>query len=382
MKPNSNDLYQYISLEPGEKPLKEPPSVDNPVYCPNPGCKYHQGYKQHEFVKNGSVKTKKYPGVNQKFRCKECGRGFSSNTFSMDFRKRHIGLGAIIFDSISNGMTYRSLSRLVKINEHSIRRRVIDLSRQCQIQENILMKDRTIQEEVVYDGFEGFCFSQFQPCYLNTAVGKTSLYTYATTYSPLNRKGAMSEWQKKVNQELQEKHGKYPSDSVFNETEYIFEKLSQRSTEKLTIWTDEHKAYLRAAKKNAKIVHKTVSSKRRRNPSNPLFAVNHLHLTKRHFNSSHRRETISFHKHEAGLMDKIHIIRVHKNFFRSKFTKKNKFDEKAAQESPAMKIGVADKIYHFSNFFRQREQKSRANFDKKETAVFERRYEFSRQVIA
>lgn len=137
---------------------------------------------------------------------------------------------------------------MLGITEKSLRLRIKDLAKQCQIQENILVRGLRIREEIAYDGFESFSNSQFSPNYINTAVGRSSHYTYATTYSPLNRKGAMTKWQKQENEARQRKFGKYPTSSVKDETGYIFEKLLSYADGKLTIWTDEHKSYSAALK--------------------------------------------------------------------------------------------------------------------------------------
>lgn len=95
----------------------------------------------------------------------------------------------------------------------------------------------------------------------------------------------------------------------------------------------------------------------------------------------HRRETISFNKNEAALMDAVHIIRIHKNFMRSKFEKNNYKDQSAATESPAMKIGVASKIYSFDEIFNLRRPPSHAKFDEYERNTYQRKYKFARRKI-
>jgi transposase-like protein len=359
--------------------------IDHPFYCPNPNCKFHNVNSKNFYTKYGTTKTLKSPYINQRYRCKNCGKQFSQNTFSIDFRKRIVELSPSIFELRANGMTYTSISKSLHVSEGCVRLRCGDLARQAMIKENILGENLVLNESVAYDGFETFSNTKFSICYINTAVGSDSFYTFATTYSPLNRKGRMTKWQKEKKKGLEKKFGKYPTSSVREQTTYILKKLISYSSNDLLLYTDEHKAYQSSINQDLadeKIIHKTINSKEKRNASNPLFPVNHLHLTYRHFNSAHRRSGISFHKHEAGIMDSITINRIHKNFMRSKFLRNNVHDKKAGIESPAMKIGLAKSILRFEEFFDYRRQLTHARFDEQEVKMYKRDWDFSRFNIA
>ncbi|MBL6991186.1 MAG: hypothetical protein ISR65_15485 [Bacteriovoracaceae bacterium] len=381
------DQTQLINLNlpikmPRMKQTKSTPYSLSPPYCPNKDCMHHHTPNCRFYYLNGVIKTAKFPFVNQRYICRYCKTQFSSNTFTMDFRKKIAGVNPIIMELKANGMTHRSVGKLLNISEDMSRKRCADLSRQAMIKENLLARQIVIKEDVAYDGFETFSHSQFSPCYVNTAVGSQSFYTYATTFSPLNRKGRMTKQQKQTNKKLREKHGKYPTDSIRQQSSYIFKKLlNYCQTLPLKLHTDEHKAYLNAIKfdlPDGTIEHHTTNSKQARTPKNPLFPVNHLHMIKRHFNSAHRRETIAFNKHEAGLMDMVTLNRIHKNFMRSKFAKGNKGDVHAGKQSPATYIGLTKSIYSFSDFFDMRRHATHADFDQQEVELYRRQYKYSR----
>ena len=353
-----------------------------PPYCPNSHCPHHQGGIKFSFLKNGIIRTLKPPYRNQRFICRHCRIQFSQNTFSMDFRKRKVDLNSRIFLLKAHGLTYRSIATLLNISEHAVRQRMADLARQCLIQENRRTKALRINHPVIYDGFETFCQSQFSPCYINTAVCEKSFYTIATTYSPLNRKGQMKPWQKVKNKRLREEFGAYPHSSVREETDYIIKKLlAKSSNNSLVLRSDDHPAYKASVKKFERVIHDTTPGKAARTASNPLFAINHLHLLKRHFNSAFRRQTISFAKNEAGTMDTITVGRIHKNWMKSKFAKGNAEDPDADKYSPAMAEGLVDKIMQFDDFFDLRRPHTHAEFDSKEMQLFRREWAFSRNKI-
>jgi transposase-like protein len=351
-----------------------------PLYCPNILCEFHRGSRTKFYIKNGWIKTDKPPFKNQRFICKHCRTQFSENTFKLDFRKKLSGIQEDILHFSMNGMSNNSIARVLKVAEGTVRDRLTVMARQSLYFEK-LNAPQKISEDVAYDGFETFTYSQFSPCYINTAVGKHSFFIFHNTLSPLNRKGRMTIEQKLRNSELRSKFGPYPSDSVFEETRYILERLQEKGRG-YTLFTDEHRAYLRAVRSmDFKMNHATISSSRRRDCSNPLFPINHLHLLYRHFFSSQHRETISFQKHEAALLEKIQLMKVYRNFMQTKFVKKNRFDSHAHKWSPAMYLGITDRVLNFKDVFQIRWCETQIALDHKERDFIRRVYPFSRQKI-
>ena len=352
-----------------------------PPYCPNNTCLFHFGTNERFYLKNGWIKTDKAPFRNQRFKCKRCRVQFSANTFSLDFRKHTADLSEKVLHYVMNGMSNNSVARLLTVAEGTVRDRLKTMAKQALIFEKEHYPS-AIKEDVAYDGFETFTHSQFSPCYVNTAVGSHSLFVYHNTFSPLNRKGRMTVEQKAEQKDLIQKYGFYPRDSVYEESRYILQSLSHLGPGR-TLYTDEHKSYLRAVRSfDFKMEHETINSEVRRDPSNPLFPINHLHLLYRHFFSSQKRETIAFQKHEAALMEKMQLMKIYRNFMSTKFVKKNKFDPHAHEWSPAMYVGVANKVLKFNEVFGIRKLKSQIKLDQREEAFINRNYPYSRQKIA
>lgn len=351
-----------------------------PPYCPNFNCKFHKGTKERFYVKNGFTFTSKAPYLNQRYRCRECKTQFSSNTFDLDFRKKNPGHSEKILNYTMNSMSNNSVARNLKVSEGLVRDRIKMMARQSLLFEK-KHSPKVIEEDVSYDGFETFTHSQFSPCYINTAVGRGSHFIYHNTFSPLNRKGRMTEYQKVKNQELIKKHGLYPKHSVYEESSYIMQEISKK-TKQRTLYTDEHKAYLKAFKRQEfNFKHITINSQERRDASNPLFPINHLHMLYRHFLSSQKRESISFKKHEGSLLEKVQLMKVYRNYMSPKFVKKNKIDPHAHEWSPAMYLKITEKILNFNEVFGTRIMESQMDLDQREKNFMARHYPYSRQII-
>lgn len=356
--------------------------LNSPPFCPNIRCQYHRAGRLGFAKKNGMTRTAKRPFVNQRYLCKSCGAQFSSNTFTLDFRKKIVALSRNVLHFSMNGMSHSSIARELKVSKGSINLRLKNLAHQSLLFEKEKRVEK-INENIAYDGFETFSHSQYSPCYINTAVGMNSHFIYHNTFSPLNRKGRTTDLQKKKLKLLIEKHGFYPRDSVYVESQYIFQEINSKAEKNIRLYSDEHQSYLRAFTQfKNKISHETISSKARRDARNPLFAINHLHLLYRHFLCSQKRETIAFQKHEAALLEKIQTMKIYRNFMQPKFTKKNRYDEYAHLWSPAMYLKIVDKVLDFEEIFNIRRIRSHFKLDVRENDFLDRHYPFSRQKMA
>ena len=354
----------------------------SPPFCPNSRCEYHRCGKNGFAKKNGIIKTAKAPYFNQRYLCRTCGAQFSENTFGIDFRKKLILLSKRILSFSMNGMSNCSISRELKVSKSSVNLRVKNLAHQSLLFEK---KNEVgqITENMAYDGFESFTFSQYSPCYINTAVGMDSHFIYHNTFSPLNRKGRMTDLQRIKQAKLLEKFGPYPSDSVYKESQYVFQEINNKAAGSIKLFSDEHQSYRRALTPLMnKMSHETISSRALRDSRNPLFAINHLHLMYRHFLCSQKRETIAFQKHEAAILEKVQLVKIYRNFLQPKFTKKNKVDEFAHLWSPAMYLKIVDKVLNFEDVFEKRLMRSHYILDDRENDFLDRNYPFSRQKMA
>ena len=242
-----------------------------------------------------------------------------------------------------------------------------------------------IREAIVYDGLENFSFSQYEPNNINHAVGKQSLFIYDFNFAPMNRKGRMSEPQVTRKGQLEELHGKYPVNAIRQTTKVLFERLWNRSDGALTIFSDNHFQYRRVVEldlKEKQIQHIKVSSKIHRNYRNELFAVNNIDLQARQALAPFKRETISFSKHEIAMMDSFRLYTVFRNYMRPKFWGTHRSDPACSERSPAMELGITDRILSFDEFFSDRVLPTQVQLHRDAEDRFRRIADFSRRTIA
>ena len=341
-----------------KKELFEPP------YCPNPKCLYH---KKFFCVDAKRVWRRKGLGCRKlsvpviRFECRACNKDFCNRSFSINYRLKKTGhLNARIFFGVLHNRSNRSLSRELKISECLVRTRLMRLANSALVQHASFLEDLKIIEPVAYDGLEAFAKSQYEPNNINQAIGRESLFCYVFNFAPLNRKGRISERQRKYLLKLEERQGRFNPKAVRESSATMFRellKMKHPELEQLSLLTDEHFHYRRAIEhdlsesERAKIFHLSVSSKVTRNYKNILFPVNHLDLVIRRKVAAFSRETICFSKKHSRMMHKYVLFITYKNYMKPRFTKRHKRDPASNTHSPAMKLGICNRLLKFQDIF-------------------------------
>lgn len=357
-----------------------------PPYCPRPKCQNHrkENARPDFWRRHGVKELKRFPYFSYRFLCRDCGVTFSGSIFSLHYRQKVWGLNYAIFRYHDLGVSRRATARELGHSERLVRTRIRNMARWALLKQAELIEKLKIEEAIVYDGLENFSFSQFDPNNINHAVGKRSLFIYDFNFAPLNRKGRMSPSQAKRKAELEAEHGPYPRDAIRSSTKRVFQRLLSKGPS-LVLYTDKHFQYQRVVEQDlrgAKIDHIRISSKVHRNFRNPLFAVNNIDLQARHNLSAFKRETIAFSKHSIAMQDSFLLYAISRNFLRPKFWGTHRSDPECSKKSPAMELGLTEKILKFNEFFSERVLPSQVQLNEDWKNLYDRVDPHSRREIA
>lgn len=357
-----------------------------PPYCPNEKCPWHQpvmAESEGVFVKFGTRAIRRYPYVSFRFRCKKCRRVFSHSFFNFSYRDKLAPTYEQIMDLRNGGWTKIGIAAFLGCSQDTILRRTRKIARQALLLQAKKTENLKITESVAFDGLENFSFSQYDPNNINHLVGRKSLFVYDFNFSPLNRKGRMSQRQVARKNYLDTKFKTYPGNAIQLSAERIFGRLSERATLGVDLHTDNHYAYRRALKKieSKLITHRITPAKLTRNYRNKLFAINHLDLLTRQKVASYKRETIAFSKHSISMVEDFAIFMIDKNFRRSIFIKKHVSDPETNTQSPAVRVGIEEKILSFRELFKVRVTKAQVKLSEDWKDYVERLDSSSRRPI-
>ena len=282
-------------------------SVRRPEFCPNPDCRFHNrdlARRSRWYYRYGSF-TSFARGRTRRFRCKNCGKTCSTQTFSIHYWTHlHINLRDLD-DRLNACAGYRQIARSLSVSYQVIKNRVLRLSRNYLNLIDTSSAFYPLREDIAFDGIESYMRSQYIPDNFNIAVGCTSQVPYAFTLSLFRRRGRMTEKQKRNRTVLDTIWRPEPRSlvtsckTVFRDVLSLY--MNQEELTPFVINTDEKTEYKTALKDLPEwthlselrlVSHNTTSSRVARTRTNPLFPVNYLDREIRKNSAAHCRETV------------------------------------------------------------------------------------------
>jgi hypothetical protein len=287
----------------------------SPPFCPNPSCAFHTNPpKTTWFWKAGHYHTNTFGSI-QRFICLACSHRFSTQTFSINyFVKKNINYHTIDKQLRSTG-SIRDISRDLNCSTDTVINRISRLAKNAIAAHTQLCATAPYQEDLVADGFESFCVSQYFPNNITLLAGKQSQYLYFANYCTLRRKGRMRESQKQMREQL-EKRWKADPGAVKKAFDEVVDRIPEVfGTQKL--YTDEKGEYIRSVRQRdggKPILHVRISSHLVRTVSNRLFSVNYLDREIRKDCANHVRETVCFARDVNNCMERLWVYFVYHNY--------------------------------------------------------------------
>ena len=294
--------------------------VTEPPFCPNSGCEAHHEPPEGErwWYQHGSYHTLLNTEV-RRFRCRLCKRGFSQQTFELDYyAKRRVDY-LLVAAAVCSSVGLRAAGRMLGVDHKTIANKHMRLGRQGMAILCVFLDAGELGEDVVLDGFESFWVSQYFPNNLHLLVGAESQYLYVFNAVTIRRSGQMSEAQRRRRAQLERVYRAEPQaveESAAELVQCVTRLVAGGNGGCHALRTDEHGAYRRAIAADAafaalceqgRTVHRRVPSTAARTRGNPLFAVNYLDRELRKDLAEHVRESTRFSRSVHGTIDRLSI---------------------------------------------------------------------------
>jgi transposase-like protein len=341
-----------------------------PPHCPNRSCRFHHVSTGWKYWRIGTRHRRGSRSPSPRFQCLACRRRFSDRTFATTYWLHRPALLAPIAALSIAGSGLRQIGRELGVSHSTVARHLARAGRHCLLAHRTMLEGGTIREEVAFDGFETFEYSQYFPCHFNLAAGRDSWFLYHFTDSPLRRKGSMTAEQKKERARLESRFGRPDPKAVENGILELLRALVPRMTagrmpgarpepetfrvaEPALLHSDDHPAYGRAVRRlrdevgEVVILHQITPSTEPRTCANPLFPVNLADLLLRHCGANHRRETIAFSKRRQAAIERLAIFTVWRNAIKWR-------REKRPGRTAAMQAGILETPLTWGQLFGRR----------------------------
>ena len=340
-----------------------------PPHCPNPDCNQYQNPQNTRWYRsNGQYATKTF-GIIPRFRCKSCKTSFSSQTFSIDYYAKRILNYTYIYNKINDGAGLRKIGRDLGASCDSITNRINRMARNAILANQQIVDLLPLHEDLVLDGLQNFCVSQYFPDNYTIAVGKDSQFVYECDYATMRRGGRMTNDQKKRRIEL-EKRFLPPSRSLEMSFTRVLKTVERKTSDRkdpLILYTDEKSDYQRALWRNSEMKermfsgqwrHHMTNSKVGRNTRNPLFAVNYIDREIRKDMASLARETVQFPRNVSNAMLRMNLYlfdhNTHKPYRIKKTEKKDSLSHAEVAGLDHTKLEEVTFGFFTSRYFRHR----------------------------
>lgn len=291
----------------------------HPPFCPNKECRAHyEPPSLRWWARRGTYSTRLRSRI-QRYRCKLCDCGFSSQTFDIDYyAKLRVDYRKIVM-LVASCCGIRQMARYLGLGYETVSNRIMRFARQSMAMHLQVLQSHRLAEDLCSDGLQSYWVSQFVPSNITVLAGSRSRFVYAAVGSSLARSGRMTEAQKVRREALQKRYRADPRALIHAFTEICDAACSLigRSQHNVTFLdTDRHLAYRYALNshgpwhrlRNAgRVVHRRTDSRRARTATNPLAPVNSIDRQIRIDLAEHVRETVRFARNPNRSMERFWV---------------------------------------------------------------------------
>jgi len=313
-------------------------------FCPRTTCVNHHldaGASDHWYLPFGSYHTYAF-GTVPRYRCRDCGKTFSDQTFSLNYYLKKKTEFANFAKALNSRSSDLFCARHFGYSSASMQTRVDRLARNGIYVHAQLSDQIRLSENLVADGLESYTMSKYFPNNIHILIGADSEYLYEYNLCHFRRKGRMSEKQRTRIEGVYAGKSFTPNEmhSRFSELlETVKTMIRRTGIDTVELHTDENPVYSRAVKEAGieELEHMRTSSLRVRDQSNPLRAVNYFDRLVRKDLVNHRRKSICFARDEQNMLSRFAWYVCTHNYFKPK-----RINSKAKQSKARHHRGVVD----------------------------------------
>ena len=125
-----------------------------PPFCPNTACSFHRDSEGWNHVKDGSHHNQALKKRIQRFRCKGCGRRFSSQSFATTYWLKRPELLPRVFEETLSCSGYRQIARILGVAHSTVANLVSRLGRHCLLFSELWRPKQPPDEDLVLEALE------------------------------------------------------------------------------------------------------------------------------------------------------------------------------------------------------------------------------------
>ena len=308
-----------------------------PTFCPHAACPSRSGAAHFSCRPRGSYFRKCDQRTVQRFKCLCCPRGFSEQTFRVNYRLKRPDLLAIFFRDRVSKVTHRQSARTLGCSRSTEERHFRRLSGHCKDFHEAQL------DEISARGGLGTVFlldelETYEHHRLKKPVTVPVLIEHSSGFVIDTRAGALPARRRK-GQPLPPMAERRKSESR-EVVQAAFERLRQVTSKEgpLSVLTDEKHSYARILKAlfGERVQHSTTPSSRKKDIHNPMSPLHHTLAMLRDGISRLVRENWAASKLRGCLAGHLSIWTCYRNYVRD-------WKNRCPRTSPAMVLGALER---------------------------------------
>ncbi len=160
--------------------------------CPNATCKFAKPTRHRFYSRVGSFLCKWNHRRIPRYRCRGCGKGFSSSRFKATYRQKKPYLNSSIFELYSSSTSQRRLAKYLKTDRKTIARKFIWLAEWAEREHKKKLSELPASSVFQFDEMESFEHTRLKPLSISVAVDASFSKVIALQVGTLGYKGRMA----------------------------------------------------------------------------------------------------------------------------------------------------------------------------------------------
>ena len=313
-----------------------------PPFCPRPECPSH-GSEEFRFRRSGYYTRICDKAMVPRFRCLICLRGFSRQTFRVNYRLHRPELDMRAAWCFVSKVTMRQSARFLGCRRETIELRLRRFGDQgWAFHADQLLKIASsgglegafqLDELETYEGDR-----RLAPVTVPVLIHQVSQLTLDAQPGRIAARGNLTPHHEERKKRKEQEHGRRTSESASVVEHCLLTlKVVLKTSSESVLRTDEKRLYTALLRRlSIPIQHEKTNSKEPRTTSNPLFAINHTFATMRDGVSRLVRRSWGVSKQRQRLKSHLDFYLAWRNYVRRRFNRDD------ANQSPAQVAGVME----------------------------------------
>ena len=311
-----------------------------PPRCPNRDCSQHRHPAPDFFRRHGSYQPRCRAHPVPRFICRSCGRGFSRQTFRMDYCDHRPDLNAKLFRSIASGVGLRQSSRVLGLSLSSTQLKFRKIARHLR-RADLNLRGRLHEgASLQFDELETFEGRRnTRPLSVPILIETESRYILWAESAPIRPRGRMTRKRERAIRREEFQYGRRKDLSARSVRRTLQRGVDvTQGLAVVVLYTDEKTTYPVIASQlfgKDRLIHERTNSREARTTWNPLFPINHTEAMLRDLLGRLRRDSWLVSEKRRYLDLGLALWMAWRNYVRRRFNRDDR--------SPGQLLGFVDR---------------------------------------